>query len=247
MNQSFQEWLSAAVQKYKGEELLRICMVCWSIWNNRNSIVWNQKGAEFVEVVASATQFLDHWKNAQDRSYDSSFGFMTLNDGEVHWKPPHEGTIKVNTDAALFEDSNCYAYAIVARDHEGKLVEAMSSCRQGRVDPELAEAIGIREALSWIKAKAWPSVILETDCLTVTQAIRCSSINLSYLGRVIDECKHLLTELVNREVVLKFVKRSANSVAQFIARHSSSLADRVWRGEDVPPDFIHVLFNDLRV
>ncbi|XP_074342398.1 uncharacterized protein LOC141679917 [Apium graveolens] len=247
MNQSFQEWLSGAVQKYKGEELLRICMVCWSIWKNRNSIVWNQKGAEFVEVVASATQFLDHWKNAQDRSYDSSFGFMTLNDGEVHWKPPHEGTIKVNTDAALFEDSNCYAYAIVARDHEGKLVEAVSSCRQGRVDPELAEAIGIREALSWIKAKAWPSVILETDCLTVTQAIRCSSINLSYLGRVIDECKRLLTELVNREVVLKFVKRSANNVAHYIARHSSSLADRVLRGEDVPPDFIHVLFNDLRV
>lgn len=136
---------------------------------------------------------------------------------------------------------------MVARDHEGKLVEAISSCKRGRVDPELAEAIGIREALSWIKVKAWPSVVLETDCLTATQAIRCSSINLSYLGRVIDECKHLLSEIDNRKVILKFVKRSANNMTHFIARHSSSIADRIWRREDVPSDFIHVLFNDLRI
>lgn len=245
MAQSFQEWMSIALQQYRGEEILNLCMVCWSLWKNRNDIVWNQKGTEFVEVVASAIQVLDHWKNAQDRSYDSSFGFMTLTDGDVHWKQPQEGTIKINTDAALFEDSNCYAYAMVARDHEGKLVEAISSCKQGRVDPELAEAIGIREALSWIKAKAWPSVVLETDCLTAIQAIRCSSINLSYLGRVIDECKHIFSALDNRKVILKFVKRE--NVAHFIATHSSSIADRTWSGENVPSDFIHVLLNDLKV
>lgn len=238
--------MSIALQQYRREELLNLCMICWSLWKNRNAIVWNQKGAEFVEVVESAIQVLDHWKNAQDRSYDSSFGFMTLTDGDVHWKQPQEGTIKVNTDAALFEDSNCYAYAMVARDHEGKLVEAISSCKQGKTDPELAEAIGIREALSWIKATAWPSVVLETDCLTATQAIRCTSVNLSYLGRVIDECKHLLSELDNRKVILKFVKRSSNNVAHFIARHSSSIADRIWSGENVPSEFIHVLLNDLK-
>lgn len=47
---------------------------------------------------------------------------------------------------------------------------------------------------------------METDCLVVTQAIRCSTINLSYLGRVIDECKQLLSDLGDRKVILKFVK-----------------------------------------
>ena len=62
---------------------------------------------------------------------------------------------------------------MIARDHEGRLAEAASSCRKGCIDhPELAEAIGIKEALSWVKAKDWRRVILETDCLVVTQAIR---------------------------------------------------------------------------
>nr|XP_017221408.1 PREDICTED: uncharacterized protein LOC108198150 [Daucus carota subsp. sativus] len=125
--QSFQEWMSIALQQYSGEALLNLCMICWSLLKNRNAIVWNQKGAEFVEVVASTIQVLDHWKNAQDRSYDSSFGFMNPTDGDMHWKQPQEGMIKVNTDAALFEDSNCYSYAMVARDHERKLIEALSS------------------------------------------------------------------------------------------------------------------------
>lgn len=94
-------------------------------------------------------------------------------------------------------------------------MEAISSCRSGSLNAEIAEAIGIREALSWVKSKNWPAAVLETDCLNVVQAIRCSSVNLSYLGRVVDECKQLLVELKSRNVTLKFVKRSANMVALF--------------------------------
>lgn len=52
----------------------------------------------------------------------------------------NDNTIKVNCDAALF--------AFVARDHRGEVVDARSKCSLGRVAPEIAEAIGIREALS---------------------------------------------------------------------------------------------------
>lgn len=87
--------------------------------------------------------------------------------------------------------------------------------------------------------------IIETDCLFVVQAIRCSSVQFSYLGRVIDECKGLVSELKNRIVTLNFVKRSANKVAHFLARHSSSVADRIWSGESVYPELHHVMNNDL--
>lgn len=88
---------------------------------------------------------------------------------------------------------------------------------------------------------------METDCLGVVQAIRCSTLNLSYLGRVIDECKGLLSELGNRKVILKFVKRSANTVAHYIARHNRSLANCVWSGENAPSNVLHVLLNDLKI
>lgn len=62
-------------------------------------------------------------------------------------KKPHEGIIKVNTHAAIFKNSGCYSYAMLARDHEGKMMEAVAKCIQGSINPELAEAMGIREAL----------------------------------------------------------------------------------------------------
>lgn len=103
---------------------------------------------------------------------------------------------------------------MIARDHNGQMLKAKSSCKQGSMNPELTEAIGIREALNWVKEQEWTATILESDCLFAVQAIRCSSFNFSYFGRVIDECKKLLVELESRNVVLKFVKRSANKIPQ---------------------------------
>lgn len=135
---------------------------------------------------------------------------------------------------------------MVARDHTGELLVATASCKHGQINPELAEAIGIKEALSWVKNKIEQPVTIETDCLTVVQAIRCSSVNLSYLGRIVDECKSLVNELKNRHVALNFVKRSANKVAHFLARHNSSIADRQWHGGDTYPELYRVLNNDLK-
>lgn len=58
-NMSFVEWMTEALSRYWGKDLLKISMIYWSIWKNRNDIVWNQKGAEF-EVVAFAIIVLKH-------------------------------------------------------------------------------------------------------------------------------------------------------------------------------------------
>lgn len=163
-------------------------MICWEIWRNINEVVWNQKGEESDKVVDSAKLIFNQWFNVQDVSFDNSLGFMTPEDDREHWECPKEGTVKINTDAAIFSDSNQYSYSMIARNHAGELMEAKASCKQGKVDPELAEAIGIREALSWLKGKPWTEVTMETNCLIVVQALRCSSVRLSYLGRVLDEC-----------------------------------------------------------
>lgn len=154
----------------------KIFMVAWAIWNNRNDIVWKQKGKEFTEIVTSTNQILNDWKYAQDRSFDHSLGFITQAEGDRCWTKPKECKVKVNSDAALFEDSNLYSYAVVARDQDGQMLEPFSSCKQGNINPELAEAVGIREALSWVKGNGWSEVEVESDRLIAFQAIRCSSL-----------------------------------------------------------------------
>ncbi|KAL8149967.1 hypothetical protein AgCh_006834 [Apium graveolens] len=171
---------------------------------------------------------------------------MTHEDGNEQLEKPQQGTVRINVDVALFESSNSYCTSMIVRDHSGGLLLAIANCKMGQITPELAEAIGIKEALSWVKSQAVQPVIVETDCLSVVEAIRCSTVNLSYLGRVVEECKgQLVKELKNRLVVLNFVKRSANKVAHFLARQNSSIADRIWYDGDSYPELHRVMHIDL--
>ncbi|XP_074347114.1 uncharacterized protein LOC141685938 [Apium graveolens] len=242
----FKQWFANTVQSLEKKAIEEMVMVCWAIWKNMNAIVWKQYGSEFSEVCKSAKLYLNQWKTAQDKSFSNSLGFMTQEDGLEQWVRPRDGMIKINVDAAIFEDTSKYCYSMIARDGAGELVAATTKCRSGTIVSEMAEAIGIKEALSWIKNEVTQPAIVESDCLSVIQAIRCSTVNLSYLGRIIDECKALLSDLKNRHVVLNFVKRSANNVTHFLARHNSSIADRQWYGGNVFPELYQVICNDLK-
>lgn len=88
--------------------------------------------------------------------------------------------------------SNCYRDAFAARDCHRNPVKARAKCTQGSITPETAEAVGIREVLSWIKDREWSKVELKSDFLSLIQAVRGSSIMLSYFGRLIEECKQLI-------------------------------------------------------
>lgn len=67
----------------------------------------------------------------------------------------------------------------------------------------------------------------------------------SYLGRVIEECRSILASLSNKNVRFRFVKRSANKVAHYLATNNFYIADCTWRKGDVHSDLHYVLSNDL--
>ncbi|XP_074351790.1 uncharacterized protein LOC141690935 [Apium graveolens] len=110
-------------------------MGAWSIWKNRNEVIWQQKGRESKDIVTSTIHVLNDWESAQDRSFDKSIGFITQADGDSHWQQPQMGTVKINNDAIMFKDSNSYSHVMVAHNHEGLMMEARSSCKQGKIHP----------------------------------------------------------------------------------------------------------------
>ena len=170
---------------------------------------------------------------------------LNPDDGDELWTPLIENTTKINTDAAVYESSNRYTYAFAVRNHKGELLEARSSCKEGSTTPECAKAMGIREALSWIKGRQMHRVVVETDCLVVAQAIRGSAPMSSYFGVIVQECRNLLMEVKDKGVVLKFVKRSVNSLAHAFVSCSYSVADRIWKANDVSLEIVHILEYDL--
>lgn len=221
-------------------------MTCWMLWKSRNNLIWHQSSLDPNEVVESAYLVLKQWRSVQDRSFDHFLGFMSQDDSREHWSLPSIDSIKVNSESAIFQETCHFSYAFVARNSAGNLIEARLKCTRGNPSPELAEALGIREALSWVKDDNLNNVTLESDCLQIVQAIRSSFLCYSYLGRVVKDCRNILASLLNKNVKFVFIKRSANKVAHFLAKSTCSLADRVWRVGDVHSDFHNILLNDLR-
>uniref|UniRef100_A0A803P2K0 RNase H type-1 domain-containing protein n=1 Tax=Cannabis sativa TaxID=3483 RepID=A0A803P2K0_CANSA len=166
-------------------------------------------------------------------------------DGADHWATPSPNSVKVNVDAAMFEDTHSFGFSMVARDCCGVLIQGKTVCRQGHVDPSLAEAMEVREALSWIKSYPWQNVTLETDSLVVVQALRRSMDMISLFGLVIKDCKNFLATMCN--VSIFFVKRSANSVAHAFARASSSYPDCTFSLGDVPTVLLPMLVAEVQV
>ncbi|XP_062091061.1 uncharacterized protein LOC133797237 [Humulus lupulus] len=186
---------------------------------------------------------LRNWLKAQEKSDVPAPSFLDAEDGMVSWRKPAVGHLKINVDASIFRESSSFCFAGLARDHEGGLIEAFFRCRMGDVLPEVAEAMGVREALSWLKQRSWTHVIIEIDSLLVVQAIRSSISMVSYFGNIVDECKSLLKECQNVSVL--FIKRSANRAAHALARASPIVADCMMFKEDIASSVMDVLVQDV--
>ncbi|KAL8121510.1 hypothetical protein AgCh_018296 [Apium graveolens] len=76
---------------------------------------------------------------------------------------------------------------IVARNHDGHLILAKLICSPDVMNPTLAEAITVKEALIWAMEMGWSSVTIESDYMVVIQLIRSSTPMRSRLGMLILE------------------------------------------------------------
>ncbi|KAM6567737.1 hypothetical protein CsatA_026865 [Cannabis sativa] len=137
--------------------------------------------------------------------------------GCERWSKSDANKLKINVDSAVFAAENAYGSGIVVRDDGGRLIEAFATYVTGDVQPELAEIMGIKEALSWVKRKGIQDVVIESDSLLLIQALDSSIRMPSLFGLMVVECQTLLLSLVN--VKICFVKRSANRVAHYVARN----------------------------
>uniref|UniRef100_A0A803NZS4 Reverse transcriptase n=1 Tax=Cannabis sativa TaxID=3483 RepID=A0A803NZS4_CANSA len=154
--------------------------------------------------------------------------------GKEHWTKPVSTKFKINVDGALFETENRFGFGFSVRDKHGKFVEAFSNNKIGMVAPEIAEDVGVKEVLSWIKMNQLTDVEVEIDSLVVVQAIKGSVQMPSQFGFLVQDCRLILSELHN--VFISFVKRSSNRVAHCIARKSCFMSGCILDELSAPSD-----------
>ncbi|WOG89983.1 hypothetical protein DCAR_0209224 [Daucus carota subsp. sativus] len=242
-NMDFSSWMNIVLSTGTSKQRAEAVMLCWAIWRARNDLIWNQKFSTVNKVVAAAKQNLTQWILAQSRSSHTLLQPQVKGDGGTIWVKPQPNTVKVSVDAAIFEDKEEVGFGLVARDSEGSLIQAKAVSHTELLDPVLAEAMAVKEALSWIDEMQWPATTLESDCQIVVQAIRSVTPMRSRFGGIISECRILMQHLNNVE--LFFVKRSANMVAHQLARESYFLSDRSFDRCSIPRSVKDCIEADL--
>ncbi|CAI9771666.1 unnamed protein product [Fraxinus pennsylvanica] len=202
---------------------------------------WKVKSFTVLKVVSFAKNFLQQWRDA-----NHSLPKITANSNRPEndeWKPPTMGSFKLNIDAAIFENQRKAGLSLVIRNNLGSFIAARVVSVQGIVDPLLAETLGVREALSWIKAKFPEVQTIEMDALLVYSALQNVEEDNTYFGLLISEYRLLARELSN----LKFswVRRSTNQVAHTLAKATSSSHVNVEWSYFSPLFISNVLLADL--
>lgn len=134
------------------------------------------------------------------------------------WQRPAVGSFKINVDASVQPVAQCYSVDMVLRDHEGTFMAGRRCCFAGKIPVMEAKAVGVREALSWIKDLHMQGkvVTLESDSQLVVNAILDFSLNLLEVGQVIESCRTLLEQLYGVSIV--FMLKYVNKVVHLLAR-----------------------------
>lgn len=236
------QWIEALIMGNNSEAIQLSCVILWSLWKNRNDVIWKNLRKWPSAIVNLAGSFLAQWQHAQILINGDLLSDQ--NSGVVSWCKPACGWLKCNVDGAVFSSESKLGFGMVLRNSEGTMIAARCGSILGPADSVLAEAVSFREALSWLKRLGASQVIVESDSSMLIQAIQASSSSPNYVGLVVNECKDLVASIVDCRIY--FVRRSANSVAHLLARASNSMSD-VQEWGSIPPPFIcNALSFDLQ-
>ncbi|XP_073015730.1 uncharacterized protein [Primulina eburnea] len=141
----------------------------------------------------------------------------------TEWRKPQYPFLKCNVDAAFFADTRSMGFGMVARDNEGKCIGCRTMVKEGLYEVKEGEAMGLREALSWIREMKFNQVIFEMDAQIIVKAVNSTKVDESEFGAIIEDCRSILKQEPSFSVI--FISRLANGVAHALAKESRTYAN----------------------
>jgi ribonuclease HI len=213
----------------------KMAMLLWSIWQNRNNMVWNNNKLNARQIGMQAAQAWNEWAlvrgllddEQQQHAMQQQTAPVAQQIAAPHvyqWQPPFPGYLKCNVDASFYNAAGVTGGGWCLRDHRGHFILAGTHSIIGRLTTLEGEAMALKEAMCEVKQIGFSHVMFESDSKSVVDAITSSHFGSSEFSAIISHVKSLLLLCPNFEV--KFVKRQANMVAHSLARAAYSMPSR---------------------
>ena len=104
-----------------------VVMICWSLLQNRNAMVWSGKTSSVQQLLNFVGHFLYQWQTVKKNQFLISQP-STAGRGAVCWKTPLVGRLKCNVDAAMFDSRGHIGLGSVIQDSKGAFVATRCCC-----------------------------------------------------------------------------------------------------------------------
>ena len=171
----------------------------------------------------------------EDFNVATSSEFCSPRSSHLHsWSPPPPGVFKINVDGSASELENSSNIGVIIRDCNGHTVAAYCKPLQSHFSAELMEVFAVEQGLLLARELQLSWVRLESDALSVINAINDSTFG-AYYGHIIHDISHAQSSF--DFCSFKHLNRSFNSaaheLAQFARRNGSI---NLWKG--VTPPFL---------
>lgn len=143
-----------------------LATLLWQVWFVRNELCF--------EKIYSSPEVC--FKRARDGLKDYQRWNGTTNPKKIcrdkaKWCKPHETYIKINFDAALNNQKECYGLGIVARDSSGRVLLAAAQTQWPLISAEMAEIKAADWAVRMAIEQRWNKAIIEGDAAVVIEAL----------------------------------------------------------------------------
>ena len=153
-------------------------VLSWVIWSNRNKLVHSDSPLSPSQVWQLATCTLEDFKKA------NSLALTPPSHPSSRWETPPQGVFKINVDGATSDQGNNSSIGVIIRDCNDHVVAALSKYLQGRFAADQVEALAVEQGILLAQELQLSSVIVESDALTVIQAIN-DNITGNDLGHIL--------------------------------------------------------------
>ncbi|KAL8484126.1 hypothetical protein ACS0TY_026720 [Phlomoides rotata] len=214
-------------------------MLSWYLWKACNLLIFERKCLTEMEVVQHALRLLHEFQ-------DAAYNRVTRDKPKAHrtyWCPPPAGTLKLNSDAAVFADGTA-GFGFIIRDAYGLVTLAGTKRCRARGNSTLVEALALRYGIQQALTSGLSSFQIETDSEILAMAIRGEGVHADYIMMLVENIRSLAKQANCRAVL--FCKREANNVAHSLAQYGAFIQlEKLW-SDNVPASCFRFLINDVR-
>ena len=219
-------WHLMLVQ-HAGDELVGLTVaIAWSLWHERNIARTGGTWQTRTGIIQRAIFLLEEFRSANHK-FQSPIVPHT-----VTWSPPNSPWYKINTDGAVFKQVQAIGIGVVARDHEGQVIAAMSKKLWVPLGPLKAEAKVMEEGIIFACDVGLQEVTFECDSKLLFQALTSKATPSATISNVAAACLCRLQGF--RAPQFSHVRHQRNRLAHILVQYAKNLDSFVTWIEENP-------------